>query len=487
MTPLLALNSSDTLLGVLLYVVGLILSLIVVARLLTGTKSPATTMLWVVVIVAMPYFGVLFYYLLPHRIQLARLRRRRQKLQDHAPPAPSCADDDGDGGDGDGDGDPMLDFLRRIDRMSVTKCNQVELLASGPAFFDEVIERIDAARTFVHVEMYIFRPDATGKRVLDALTRAASRGVEVRLLFDHIGSWSLKQHHLRELIAAGAHAVSFMPLLWRRRPFNLNLRNHRKLIFVDGEIAFLGGRNVGDEYGFDRFGEAGTWFDIMLSVCGPAVTPLHDIFVEDWFNACDEKLFNKRYFPEPHSAALGTTALGIVASGPDRAGKSFRHVLFEMIGRARERIEISSPYLVPHAAIDAALTAAAIRGVRIRLHCNGPRAAEFVLYHAARSQYQRLLTRGVEVIESLDDYNHGKMYVVDDRYVLLGSGNLDMRSFELNFEVGTLVVDRELCARCADLFEERAARGRRVTKADLDVGRAGKLVDGVCRLFSPVL
>ncbi|MCB9881621.1 MAG: cardiolipin synthase [Planctomycetes bacterium] len=484
---LLAITSTQTLLGVLIYVVGLILSVVVVARLLTGTKSPATTMLWVLVIVAAPYVGVLFYYLLPHRIQMARLRRRARKLATHTRSLHPCDDDAGTDPE-----DPMLDFLRRIDRMSVTECNRVRILETGPEFFEDVLEQIENAQHFVHVEMYIFRPDETGQRLLAALTEAARRGVEVRLLYDHLGSWSLKQRHLHELVASGGKAVSFMPLLWRRRPFNLNLRNHRKLIFVDGDIAFLGGRNVGDEYGFDRFKGGKQWFDLMLSVRGPGVIPLHEIFVEDWFNARDEKLVARKYFPDPPDQGedgepFGRTSLGIVASGPDRAGKSFRHVLFEMIGRARERIEISSPYLVPHPAIDAALTAAAIRGVRIRLHCNGPGAAEFVLYHAARSQYARLLDRGVEVIESDGDYNHSKMYVVDDRYVLLGSGNLDMRSFELNFEVGTLIVDRVLCAQCSDLFEKRANYGRRVTRADLEISSLGRLLDGVCRLFSPIL
>ena len=478
-------TSSDTLLGLLVYVVGLLISFIFVARLLTGRQSPAATLLWVIIIVAAPYVGLLFYYLLPHRIHLGTLRRRSERAAKlgstppgHKPPPPT---------------DPAVAFLERIDPGVTQPDNCVELLESGEDFFARLEDAIRTAEHSVHVEMYIFRPDATGLRVLRLLGDAAARGVEVRLLYDHIGSWSLKSSHLEALVRAGGKAVSYAPLLWRRRPFTLNLRNHRKLVVVDGCCAFLGGRNIADEYANDRFAKQGTWFDAMLEIRGPGVLTLQSVFVDDWFHAANEELNEACYFPREaatRAAAemFGSSCwVGTVASGPDHERNSHRYLLFEMIGRARKTIDISSPYLVPHPTIETALAAASMRGVRIRLHCNGRRAERFVLYHAARSRYARLLELGVEIIETVDDYNHAKIFLVDGQELLLSSANLDMRSFELNFEVGALVVDAKLAETTRRMFEKRAERGHGIEARSFAVGPLGRLIDGVCRLLSPIL
>lgn len=474
-----ALWSQDTLFGLLVYLIGLGISLVVAARLLAGRKSPAATLLWVIVIVGAPYLGVLLYYLLPHRINLTRLRQRTQRLAGFAPdpePEPALPALSAE---------PLAAFLGRFHPGSVTCDNRVALLASGPDFFDALADAVASAKTFVHVEMYILRPDATGTRLLEILTEAAARGIEVRLLYDDIGSWALKRAHLTALVAAGGQAVSYAPLLWRRRPFTLNLRNHRKLVVVDGELAFLGGRNIADEYANDRFGDDGRWFDAMVEVQGPGAGRLHTAFVEDWCNAADEELKDARYFPTVEAA--GSCWVGAVASGPDRERNVLRYVLFEMIGQATETIDISSPYLVPHPAIGTALAAASIRGVKIRLHSNGPMAEQFILYHAARAHYRWLLDLGVEVIETDRDYNHAKMFIVDGRRLLLGSANLDMRSFELNFELGALIIDPGVCQAATRLFEERAAVGVPITNDRLKIGSFGRIVDGACRLLSPIL
>lgn len=464
--------------GVLLVVLGEAISILFVLKILTSRKTPTATLLWVVVILLWPVLGIAFYYLFPHRLHLRRLKQRVARLASMSatpPSSPATLPP----------ADSLCSVLQRVDPGSGAPGNELVLLESGAEFFTRLEAAIDQARSFVHLETYILRPDGAGQRVLARLGDAARRGVEVRLLYDHIGSWSLKERHVGALRAAGGSAVSYLPLLWRRRPFTLNLRNHRKLCIIDGTLAYLGGRNIADEYANDRFGNGATWFDLMVQVRGPAVRLLNEVFVEDWCNASDEELSTEKYFPLVDPA--GESWVGTVTSGPDRESNVLRSVLFEMIGQARSSLDISSPYLVPDEPILTALEVAAYRGVRIRLHTNGPKAEQFVLYHAARSLYHRLTEAGAEIIETTEDYNHTKLFIVDATKLYFGSANMDMRSFALNFELGALVLDREVCARARRLFEDRCGRGRTIDPTSLPIGRAGRVVDGACRMLSPLL
>ncbi len=469
--------NANTALGLAVYFLGVAISIVFVAKILTTRNAPAVTLLWVTLIIAAPFIGLLLYYLLPRRIRLRRLRQRTARLSGFTPAR--VASDKVELAR-----HPIASFLAHIAPNSCSGGNAVTILETGEQFFGALEQAIRTATKFVHIEIYILRPDGTGERVLRELTDAARRGVEVRLLYDHIGSWSLKRRHLRALTQAGGKAVPYLPLLWRRRPFTINLRNHRKLAVIDGDTAFVGGRNVGLEYQSDKFGEDASWLDAMVRVCGPGVGPMHAVFAEDWLNASEEEL-GGAYFPDP--GPVGPAWVGTVANGPDRERNVLRHVLNEMVSRARKTIEISSPYFVPHPTICFALETAALRGVRIRLHTNGGHAGNFVLYRVARSHYERLLRFGVEVIETRRDYNHAKMFIVDGKTLYLGSSNLDMRSFELNFELGCLLIEPNVCATALRMFDERSSAGRRIGPEDLRDGRVGRVIDGVFRLFSPVL
>jgi cardiolipin synthase len=336
----------------------------------------------------------------------------------------------------------------------------------------------------VHCTVYIFRPDAAGLRFLEVLTAAAERGLTVRLLYDSFGSLSLKQSHLAPLRAAGGQAVAFLPLLWKRRPFTVNLRNHRKLLVVDGEVGFVGGRNVGDEYFFDKLGNQRVWQDAMLGVRGPAVDLMQDVFVEDWCTATDEVLADTFLVPRE----VGTTSVGIVCSGPDREESDLWYSVVQAIGEANATVDLSSPYLVLPNTLMFVLQLAAARGVRVRVFTNGPKTEAAVLYHAQRSYYRRLLASGIELYESVDVYNHAKVIVVDRRTVIVGSANMDLRSAHLNFEVAAVAVDATtLAEQVLTTFDERRRGYRRIAVADLPTQPWKRAVDGACGLLSPLL
>jgi cardiolipin synthase len=265
----------------------------------------------------------------------------------------------------------------------------------------------------------------------------------------------------------------------------MNLRNHRKILLVDGQVGFVGGRNVGDEYLTDRIGQQRAWHDAMLELRGPVVDRLQDVFVEDWCTATDEVLADTFVLP---GATHGGSEVAVVGSGPDREQSGLWFALVQAIGEATSSIELSSPYLVPPPTLLFALELAVARGVRVRIHTNGPQVEAAILYHAQRSYYRRLLRAGIQIYETVRDYNHAKLLVVDARTVMVGSANMDLRSAHLNFEIAAVVVDAgELAQQVLATLDRRLQRCRRVDLADLPRRPLLRALDGLCGLLSPLL
>jgi cardiolipin synthase len=471
-------------LAIVVAIVGEGLAIVFVSRILARGGAPASTLLWVFVILAAPWIGMMLYYLFPRRLQRRRLRLLRtsqQRWRLSSRGARSATD----GGEVRSPS-PFCRLLLGLANDRVSAGNRVSWLPSGADFFNAAALAIEGSTAFVHVAMYIFRPDATGLRLLSLLAGAAKRGVAVRLLYDSFGSWGLKDGHLHQLRAAGGCAEAFLPLLWKRRPFTVNLRNHRKLVIVDGAVAFTGGRNVGDEYAHDLFDGRRVWHDAMVKVEGPAVAALHEVFAEDWYHATDEELSDARWFPPPRQA--GDEIVGVVGSGPDRELQELWWAMLQAIGDAQRSIDLSSPYLLPPPSLFLALAIASQRGVQVRLHTNGAQTEATVLYHAQRSYYRDLLRAGIEIRETTDDYNHTKVLVVDETMVVVGSANMDMRSAHLNFEVALALPDSPDLARTVlATLAERGTGWRRVELADLKRSHLRRVIEGFCRLLSPLL
>lgn len=482
MPAALAIDSTSSWQVLAFALLGEVLALAFVYRVLVRGGSPASTLLWIIVILATPWLGLCLYYMMPRRIQLRRLRRvrarglrlrgGRPRRTDRGTPA------DGRAG--------LVSLLAGADGDGLVPGNDVRWLPSGEEFFDAAAAAIDAARHHVHCVVYIFRPDTAGQRFLAVLERAARRGVAVRLVYDSFGSLGLKAAHLEALRAAGGQAAAFLPLLWKRRPFTMNLRNHRKLLVVDGEVGYVGGRNVGDEYMTDRLGRSRRWLDAMVELRGGVVDRLQDIFMEDWCTATEEVLSG---LPAAgHRAAPRGIRVGIVCSGPDREESDLWYAVIQAINEATTAVDLSSPYLVPPPTLLFALQLAASRGVRVRIFTNGPKTEAAVLHWAQRSYYGKLLASGVELYETVEEYNHAKTLVVDGRTVAVGSANMDLRSAHLNFEIAVVAVDApQLAAEVMQTLEQRRASFRRLSSADLPTNPVWRVIDGLAGVLSPLL
>lgn len=462
--------------------VGEVLGVIFVYRVLVRGGSTASTLLWMFFILAAPWLGLLFYYLLPRSLQLRRLKRL-QRSERRLRKARQLSD---------GDAEPVdpqtgLDqLLQQIGGLS--DGNAMQWLPHGEDFFSVAASAIGSASKHVHCVVYILRPDETGLRFLDLLTEAAQRGVKVRLCYDSFGSWGLKGSHLAALRAAGGQAEPFLPILWKRRPFTLNLRNHRKLLLVDGRVAFLGGRNIADEYRHDRVGRRRRWYDAMIQVRGPAVERLQEVFVQDWCTATDEVLADPLCPPVGELVQPGSCRVGIVVSGPDGGPSALWYALVQAIGEATETVTMSSPYLVMPPTLQFALQLACARGVRVRIYTNGRGAEAAFLYHAQRHHYRHLLEAGLEIYETVREYNHTKFLVVDGKTVCIGSANLDLRSANLNFELAAVALDAtKLAAEVEATVQQREQAFEQVTSDSLPKNPFWRAIDGGCALFSPLL
>jgi cardiolipin synthase len=343
---------------------------------------------------------------------------------------------------------PLVLQAERATGMPLVGGNGVDLMPDNQTMVRRLIEDIDRAEKHVHLLYYIFEPDMTGRKVADALLRAANRGVACRLLADAVGSRPFFKSDLaRVLTQGGVRVVAMLPVdIFRRGLARVDLRNHRKLAIIDGTAAYTGSQNiVNDDYGTGR---AGCWIDLSGRFTGPVVTQLQTVFTEDWAFETDEVLGGPDILPIQKVA--GDVVAQAVPTGPSHETEGFHRVLLSAINVAAKRIIITSPYLVPDEPTMLALAMAADRGVDISLVA--PRRSDHLMVSAVgRSFYRSLMESGVKIFHYRAGLLHAKTITVDDTFALIGSANLDIRSFYLCFEINVLLYGPEITRRLRDV------------------------------------
>lgn len=379
---------------------------------------------------------------------------------------------------------PLYNSLYNLSRVPASRGNHVELLVNGQATFDSILAGLAKARRYILIEFYIIRDDGLGGRLTRVLSQQAQAGVSVYLLYDEIGSRNFHRTRMcKQLRQTGVQVAAFNTTQGRRNRFQLNFRNHRKIVVVDGEQAWVGGHNVGDEYlGLSK--RHGFWRDTHARLEGPAVMGAELAFATDWRWATRSSLAIDRQLQPRHR---GDSNVLVFASDPagtlEEAGLMFHQVIVE----ARHRIWIASPYFVPDRGIISALQLAALRGVDVRLLI--PDQPDGPLVGMANWAFTReLLPAGVKVYRYQGGFMHQKVLLMDDKVAGVGTANFDNRSFRLNFEITLLVHNTDFCAQVRQMLEEDINHSRRVTPEEI----AGKprwfpLGMGIARLFSPVL
>lgn len=376
-----------------------------------------------------------------------------------------------------------LQVLCKLGRQPFTSNNRCALLRDGEATFDAVFEAMEDARRYILLEFYIVRSDKVGQRIKSILKRKLAEGVEVWFLYDDIGSVGLPRKYLTELADAGARVASFGDGNIRRRRFQINFRNHRKLLVCDGHTGFVGGINLGDEY-LGTAMDQEPWRDTHCQISGPAVTGLQLAWLEDWNWASSE-------FPElswePDITPDGDQEVLILPTGPADTYETCALFFLNCINNARERIWIASPYFVPDFQIMNALQLAALRGVDVRIIIP-EKSDNWLIKIAAYSYLVQACQAGVGIYRYQPGFMHQKVILVDNRYAAVGTANMDNRSMRLNFEITAINTSEAFVADVATMLEEDLANTRLMTERDYqDRSIAFRLGCRAVRLLAPLL
>ncbi len=466
---------------------------------LFGKTDATSAVAWLLLIFFLPFIGVILYLLFGYQHVYRKLRRKKKHRVAYPEPRRTVAysqftqrESAETAADALPRRDPstmesLVELGKRFGASEVTLGNHVEVFFDGPSCFERMFEAIRQARHHIHLQVYIFRPDDTGRRFVDALAQRARDGVEVRLLYDSMGTPRFPRQFLVPLHDAGGKSSVFLPISLLRRRFQINMRNHRKIMVVDGQVGFLGGLNIGDEYvGLSSY--FGFWRDTHLCLRGPAVIDLQRIFAEDWDFAADEYLDDGDDSPYYHAVAGGGAhAIQILDSGPDLDYRAIREVIFAALLKARRRLWIASPYFVPDTGLLDALRLAAFSGVDVRILCQ-LKPDRYIPMFAARYYFQFALEAGVQVYQYAKGMMHSKVILIDDDFASVGTANFDNRSMFLNFEVNSLIYSPAAVEELARAFEIDFAHSRKLDPDRYAKRRfATRLVENAARLLSPIL
>ncbi len=445
-------------------------------------RDTMSAIAWSLTVLLVPFLGAVLFYLFGYQWVARPLRRKQQRavifktlfgraVQETAAVAERWQ--------------VLARLAEQPDGFPVTAGNQVTFYHEGDALYAALLEDIAAARHHVHVQFFIFRSDATGQRMIQALCSAAKRGVEVRLLYDSIGAHDLSRRLLRQLRRAGGQDAAFLPVLNPLYRLRVNLRNHRKIVVIDGRIAYTGGFNIGEEYR-GRHPHYGYWRDTHCRIVGPAVAGLQRIFLEDWHFASYEAVGGAPYYPRWETLP-GTVLTQVVASGPDMEYKAIRETYFAALVQARQRVWIASPYFVPDMGLRDALCLAARAGVDVRF-LTLFRPDKWLPFLAARYYWTDALEAGVKIYQFIPGMMHSKYVLVDGEWASVGTANFDNRSLFLNFEVNCQFFDAAITAELEQRFLSDLEQSVRVDPA-VFAGRPwmARVFENAARLFSPVL
>lgn len=451
-------------------------------------RHPTQTITWLVVLGGFPLVGFIFYLLFGRNYRKERMFRKKYFLDKQAYLTVE--------GDRDPRGEEKRKLLRehqgrlfnlaqKLGHSPISFNTATKVLTNGEETFSHIIEELKQAKHHIHLEYYIVRHDRIGSEIKDILIEKAQQGVKVRFMFDAVGSWQLKKSYINELKNAGIETVTFGPV---KLPFlnnKFNFRNHRKIIVIDGSVGFVGGLNIGDEY-LGRNKGFGFWRDTHLMLKGEAVRSLQLIFLQDWYYMTNHSFLTDEYL-SPVLDHKNHGGVQLIPGGPDNEWSVIKNIFFSMITSAKKSVWIASPYFIPDEDIFSALKIAALSGIDVRLLMPN-RPDKRIVFHASRSYFPELLEAGVKVYEYERGFMHSKIIIVDDELASIGTANMDMRSFHLNFEVNAFLFRTNSTQELVEEYLHDLEYSKQIDLKTFSQRHFGfRLLESTSRLLSPLL
>ncbi len=473
------------------WIVFIIHIVVIIIFLTTEKRSPSATLAWILLLFFLPAIGFLLYLLVGSK-KISRLKREskliesllQEVLQEHqAFVTPSSLTDSLWNSES-----RILNLLKlseKVSHLPPSRKNHCQILFGAKATYQAISHAIMLAKKHIHIEFYIIRADETGYGLRELLVQKASQGVDVRVLYDAVGSSKLPKDFWLPLELKGGLTAAFNPIrIFFRHRDRMDFRNHRKIVIVDGKIGLTGGINVGKEY-LGLCPQIGHWRDSHIQITGPAVLSLQQVFAEDWFRSKGELLEDKSYYPLPSTS--GDSIVHVIASGPDDRWAAIRRIYFQAIALAQKRVWITSPYFIPDPIIEEVLIVAALRGVDVRLLLPLKSDSKIVSI-VSHSYYPDLKKSGVRIYEYAKGFIHAKTMVIDDWLGTIGSANMDTRSFQLNFELNAFVYDPKFTEELAEHFLEDIKNAQEISEESLrQRGYWQKFQSSFFRILSPLL
>ncbi|WP_046214335.1 cardiolipin synthase [Paenibacillus wulumuqiensis] len=367
-----------------------------------------------------------------------------------------------------------------------TQDNAVRIFADGREKFDALFEDIANAREYIHIQYYIIQKDDLGRRLLKALTAKALEGVTVRLIYDAWGSSNVNKSFLKEFVAAGGHAAAFFPPSIPLINFKVNYRNHRKVVIIDGLVGYVGGFNVGDEY-LGLVEKFGYWRDTHLRVEGSAILQMQTHFLRDWHLALNTHMSGDYSLFAVSKPFTGNIGMQIVSSGPDSSLETIKYSYIKMMYEAKESIMIQTPYFIPDESMVTAMKSAILSGVQVHLMI--PKKPDHqMVYWASYSYLRELLELDAHCYLYEKGFLHAKTMVIDGKIASVGTANMDIRSYKLNFEINAVIYDSQAAKQLEDLFLKDILDSQILTLTDYNNRPLyQKTVESFARLLSPIL
>lgn len=456
-----------------------------VSVLMNGVR-PSRSFAWIVSCFALPFIGPLLYYFFGvnrRKFRFYKLKKHlSRRLYDEKQSASEIESEwESLGSDA---FDRLSKAIAKETSNPAYSGNDVTVYHTGKETYTQLFKTLLLAQNFIHIQYYILENGSVLDELVRILEKKVQEGVEVRVLYDSIGTFSFSGRLKKRLRTADINAYPTMPLRIGNFMYTLNYRNHRKIVIVDGHIGFVGGVNISDRY-VNPKSDLGVWADLHLKIRGPAVDSLHRIFIKDYHFASGQGVLpSETYLPTVKE--VGTVNIQIVTSGPDSKYPTVMYQYLGMIAMAKRRICIANPYFIPGSTILNALMLASLGGVQVDLllpSISDSRIAKYSMY----SNFEHLLRAEINIYLR-SDFSHSKTIIIDDELVSVGSGNFDFRSFEHNFETNALIYDSEIAQGIVKEFDAIAGNIKKLEyKAYKKRAPTQKLMEGFAKLFSPLL
>lgn len=454
-----------------------------ISVILLENRNPSKSLSWVLVLIFLPFLGLIFYLILGQDYRKRKMISKKSIHRIKERPVASVDIDDLDNNQINKQFQKLTQLLHTNNEAAVYANNKINVYSAPEDIFGSMFDAIRNAKKHIHIEFFIIENDKISNQLRELLIEKAKEGVRVRVIYDYFGSFNLTRFYIHSLREAGIYIKPFLPFRLRWGRSKINFRNHRKLIIVDGEIGFTGGVNIADRYIYgDKLGK---WRDTVIRIEGAGVHGIQQLFLIDWYFVERKIITDAKYFPEPKT--FEKNLIQFVASGPDTDWASIMQGIASAIMAAEKYVYIHTPYFMPPDLIAGNIQLAAMSGVEVFLMI--PAKSDARLSDASTFSFLgTMLEAGVHVFRYTDGFLHSKAIVIDDYLSIVGSANMDERSFEQNFEANAFIYDNATAAELKNLFMSDLTNCEELTlDAWNNRKRRQKLKESFARLFSPLM